>query len=69
MQVVRVGTYKSAVEPYINTKMSDANRLQITAYVTSIWNSMLTGISKSRQVPVDSLNAYADQMMLFQPTG
>lgn len=68
MQVVRVGTYKSAVEPYINTKMSDANRLQITTYVTSIWNSMLTGISKSRQVPVDSLNAYADQMMLFQPT-
>lgn len=68
MQVVRVGTYKSAVEPYINTKMSDANRMQVAAYVTSIWNSMLTGISKSRNIPVDSLNAYADQMMLFQPT-
>jgi len=68
MQVVRVGTYKSAVEPYINTKMSDANRLQISTYVTSIWNSMLTGISASRQVSVDSLNAYADEMMLFQPT-
>lgn len=68
MQVVRVGTYKSAVEPYINTKMSDANRFQISTYVTSIWNSMLTGISASRQVSVDSLNAYADQMMLFQPT-
>lgn len=69
MQVVRVGTYKSAVEPYINTKMSDANRLQITAYASSIWSSMLKGISISRKIPVDSLNAYADQMMLFQPTG
>ncbi|MEA4937310.1 MAG: signal peptide peptidase SppA [Paludibacter sp.] len=68
MQVVRVGTYKSAVEPYINTKMSDANRLQVTAYVSSIWNSMLKGISASRKIPVDSLNTYADQMMLFQPT-
>mgnify|MGYP000949141596 CR=1 FL=1 len=69
MQVVRVGTYKSAVEPYINTKMSDANRLQVTAYVSSIWNSMLKGISASRKISVDSLNNYADQMMLFQPTG
>lgn len=68
MQVVRVGTYKSAVEPYINTKMSDANRLQITTYVTSIWNSMLSGISESRKIAVDSLNTYADQMMMFQPT-
>lgn len=68
MQVVRVGTYKSAVEPYINTKMSDANRLQVTAYVSSIWNSMLKGISTSRKISVDSLNIYADQMMLFQPT-
>lgn len=68
MQVVRVGTYKSAVEPYINTKMSDANRLQVTAYVSSIWNSMLKGISASRKISVDSLNNYADQMMLFQPT-
>lgn len=68
MQVVKVGTYKSAVEPYINTKMSDANRLQVTTYVTSIWKSMLAGISSDRNIAVDSLNAYADQMMLFQPT-
>jgi protease-4 len=68
MQVVKVGTFKSAVEPYINTKMSDANREQVTVYMNSIWNTMLTEISGSRKISVDSLNAYADEMMLFQPT-
>jgi len=66
MQVVRVGTFKSAVEPFINTGMSDANRLQINAYVSSIWNTMLDGIAASRNIPTDQLNAYADEMMLFQ---
>lgn len=68
MQVIKVGTFKSAVEPYINTKMSDANREQVTVYMNSIWNTMLTEISGSRKISVDSLNAYADEMMLFQPT-
>lgn len=68
MQVVKVGTFKSAVEPYINTKMSDENRQQVTAYMTSIWNTMLKDISESRKIPTDTLNAYADQMMMFLPT-
>jgi protease IV len=66
MQVVRVGTFKSAVEPFINTKMSDANRLQINAYVSSIWNTMVSGIAESRNISVEKLNTYADEMMLFQ---
>ncbi len=68
MQVVKVGSFKSAVEPYINTKMSDENRLQVSAYLSSIWKTMLSEISASRKIAVDSLNIYADQMMLFQPT-
>lgn len=68
MQVIKVGTFKSAVEPYINTKMSDANREQVTVYMSSIWKTMLTEISSSRKISVDSLNAFADKMMLFQPT-
>lgn len=68
MQVVKVGTFKSAVEPYITTKMSDANREQVTVYMTSIWKTMLNQISESRKISVDTLNAYADQMMMFQPT-
>jgi len=68
MQVVKVGTFKSAVEPYITTKMSDANREQITVYMTSIWKTMLKDISESRKLSVDTLNAFADQMIMFQPT-
>jgi protease IV len=68
MQVVKVGTFKSAVEPYITTKMSDANRQQVTVYMSSIWNTMLKEISVSRKLSVDTLNAFADQMMMFQPT-
>ncbi len=68
MQVVKVGTYKSAVEPFINTKMSDANREQVTVYISSLWKTMLREISASRSIPMDTLNKYADEMMMFQPT-
>lgn len=68
MQIVKVGTFKAAVEPLVNTRMSDANRLQVSAYMNSIWNTMLKEVSASRNIPVDSLNSYADAMMLFQPT-
>jgi len=68
MQVVKVGTYKSAVEPYIATKMSDANREQVNVFLGSIWKNMVTDISKSRKLTPGQINAYADEMMLFQPT-
>ena len=68
MQVVKVGTYKSAVEPYINTKMSDANREQVNVFMGSIWKNMVSEISKSRKISPVQLNAYADEMMMFQPT-
>jgi protease-4 len=68
MQVVKVGTYKSAVEPYINTKMSDANREQVSIFLGSIWKNMVGEISKSRKISPENLNLYADEMMMFQPT-
>ena len=68
VQVVKVGTFKSAVEPYINTKMSDANRLQINVFLNSIWNTLLKDISASRKIPFEKLNMYADEMMTYQPT-
>ncbi len=68
MQVVKVGTYKSAVEPYINTKMSDANREQVTVFLGSIWKNMVSHISKSRKITPENINLYADEMMMFQPT-
>ena len=63
MQVFKVGTYKSAVEPFIATEMSDANREQITAFLTSIWGRLLEDISASRNIPVEKLNEYADSYM------
>jgi len=64
-QVFKVGTFKSAVEPYIETKMSDANREQVTSYVNSVWSHLLSGISESRGITPENLNLYADEYMDF----
>lgn len=68
MQIFRVGTYKSAVEPFIATEMSPANREQVSEYIGSIWNQILTDVSTSRKLSKDSLNAYADKMIMFYPS-
>ncbi len=68
MQVVRGknNKFKSAVEPYLYDKMSDANREQTGVYLNSIWSHVLKGISEQRAIPVDSLNKYANEVMTFQ---
>ncbi|MCD8740194.1 signal peptide peptidase SppA [Mucilaginibacter roseus] len=66
-QVIKVGTYKSAVEPFVLTKMSDANRLQVTSYLNSMFGHFLDGISKSRKINRDSLFSYADNMTVRYP--
>lgn len=63
MQIFKVGTYKSAVEPFIATEMSEANREQVTAFLQSIWGRLLEDVAASRQLSVETLNGYADQMM------
>ena len=65
MQVFKVGTFKSAVEPYINTKMSDANRLQMTQMSGSIWTDMLSDIGTSRKLDVSVFNRFADEGLFF----
>ena len=67
MQVFKVGTYKSAVEPFIAMEMSPANREQVTTFITSIWGQVTEGVSTSRNISVDSLNVYADRMLMFYP--
>lgn len=64
-QVFKVGTFKSAVEPYIQDKMSDANREQTQSFLGDIWNHWLANISASRNVSVEKLNAYADEFLTF----
>ena len=63
-QVIKVGTYKSAVEPYILTKMSDANREQVTSYLGSLYEQFLTGISTARKVNRDTLFDVANNMKI-----
>lgn len=67
MQIFKVGTYKSAVEPFNSTEMSPANREQVTVFLNSIWNQVLEGVSTSRHLSKDSLNNYADRMLMFSP--
>lgn len=66
MEVFKVGTYKSAVEPYTSMEMSDENREQITAYITSIWDNMVDGVSLSRGISAKQLNEYADRYIAFE---
>lgn len=65
MQVFKVGTYKSAVEPYILTKMSDANREQVSSFVGDIWKNICADVASSRKISIKGLNAYADHYITF----
>ena len=67
MQVFKVGTYKSAVEPFVSTEMSPTNREQVNVYLASIWGQLTSDVAESRKVSVDSLNAIADRMIMFHP--
>ena len=60
MQIVKVGTFKSAVEPFFLNKMSDANRMQVTSYLGSIYDTFINEISVSRSIAPDSLRAIAN---------
>ncbi|WP_158961465.1 signal peptide peptidase SppA [Myroides fluvii] len=67
MEVIRHGKYKSAVEPYLEKEMSEANREQITVFLNSIWSTLVNDISKSRNISVDSLNAIATNLAARTP--
>lgn len=60
MQVVKVGTFKSAVEPFILEGMSDANREQVNSFLGSIYDHFVAQVSESRSIAADSLRAIAD---------
>lgn len=68
VQVFKVGTYKSAVEPFIGTEMSDANREQMEVFTSEIWNEMLVDVSESRKISVEELNQLADTVTLLCET-
>ncbi|WP_294960126.1 signal peptide peptidase SppA [uncultured Flavobacterium sp.] len=67
MEVIRHGKYKSAVEPFLENKMSDANREQITALLNSIWATVSADIAKSRNIPLPKLNEIANGLLARTP--
>ena len=69
MQVFKVGTYKSAVEPFIASEMSPANREQVTSYLFNVWGNMLKDVAESRNIEVGRLNTIADMQTSFSTPG
>jgi len=67
MEVIRHGKYKSAVEPFLDNKMSEANREQTSQLLNSVWNSVIVDIAKSRKIPVERLNQIADGLLARTP--
>ncbi len=67
VQVIRVGKFKSAVEPFISDKMSDANRLQTKAFLTSENDYLLKKISEARKINVDELKKLQDNLLVQSP--
>ncbi|SMC98491.1 signal peptide peptidase SppA [Pedobacter nyackensis] len=66
-QIIRVGNYKSAVEPFFTDKMSDKNREQVTVYLNGLYETFLDGISKSRNISMATLHQIADEYKIQQP--
>lgn len=64
-EVVKVGKFKSAVEPFISTEMSEANRRQVQRYLDSSWGTIVKGISESRRISVDSIQAITDKFDIY----
>lgn len=66
-QIIRVGDFKSAVEPFTSTKMSEYNKTQTKEYIESMYAQFLSDIATDRNLSVDSLRIIADQYAVRQP--
>lgn len=64
-EVVKVGKFKSAVEPFLSTQMSEANREQVQKYLDSSWGTIVEGISQSRNISVDSINSLTNHFDFY----
>lgn len=67
VEVIRHGKFKSAVEPFLENKMSDANKVQTTALLNSLWSSVISDISKSRNISISHLNEIAENLSARTP--
>ena len=65
MQIFKVGTFKSAVEPFCNTALSDANRLQLNVLSQSIWNEIIIDAAQARHIDTATINRFANNGLFF----
>lgn len=67
MDVIRLGKYKSAVEPFLDSEMSEANREQISSYLNSIWSNLRKEVGESRNLDMDYLDEIANDLLARTP--
>lgn len=67
MQIFKVGTYKSAVEPFTQNEMSDANREQVSSFLNDAWSFMKADIAKARSMTPEEIDSLSNRMPLVQP--
>jgi len=67
VEVIRVGKFKAAVEPYTQDRISEENREQIQTYLNSLWHSLVEGISQSRNIPVSQIQQLANNFQMYTP--
>lgn len=67
VQIFRHGKFKSAIEPFMLDKMSEANRSQVETYLGSIWNHMITGIAAARKTTTEEINNMANNLLIGSP--
>lgn len=68
MQIFKVGTYKSAVEPFTQNEMSEANREQVSSYLNDAWSFMRSNFAESRSLTEDQIDSVANKMPMLQST-
>jgi len=66
-QVIRHGKFKSAVEPYLLDKMSEANKEQLMTYIGSTWNHIVDGIAAQRKIAPEMIQQAANELTLQEP--
>ncbi|EAZ92114.1 signal peptide peptidase SppA [Crocosphaera chwakensis] len=67
VQVVRVGEYKAAVEPFIRTQLSEENRQQLEVLLGNIWNNFLQKVGEVRKIEANNLQQIADNQGILTP--
>ena len=65
MEIFKVGTFKSAVEPYILDEMSEPNRLQNEKMLSSMWTEIVEDIASSRAISANDINQHIDKGLVF----